>query len=575
MIGTKLRARARLLTTGAAALAVGLSVTTWDGASAKSHDDGNQRINSSGKLRMLSQRVAAAACNYSAGIDADNSIAILENAQYEFSKILRALRSGDPDLQITGKETDPVILEATSKVIDTWRPMNKAIKTILAGEATDAEYQLITDQNLPLLETAKALVKEVVGFYATHHSDDDPSGKLVDISGRQRMLTQKMSKEACQIWSGDTSAETVASLQATMNLFETSLLGLRDGDAGAGLIKAPNPDILNGLNVVVGHWQNVKPSLEQALAGETLDDATRVATFQELNTALKDSNAVVGLYATYQTSQGNLADIGATERINFSGKLRMLSQRIPAAACNYAAGVEAETAGAVMRDAQAEFTKIIKGLEFGDADLRIRGQERRRKTLMAIANVNEQWAVIDAAASALAENVSDTASLNTIKDGNLDLLSRAKLLVSELSGQYSDPTAMLQADAILIDIAGRQRMLTQKMSKEACQIWSGNTSPEKKKALEGTMKLFEVSLFALRDGMTNAGVKAAPTPEILAGLDVVVADWDGVKSTLEKAVAGEDVSADVRGKAFLHLNKTMKDMNAVVGLYTQYAKAGL
>jgi len=34
-----------------------------------------------------------------------------------------------------------------------------------------------------------------------------------------------------------------------------------------------------------------------------------------------------------------LEDIGASERINLSGKLRMLSQRMPAAACNEHAGV--------------------------------------------------------------------------------------------------------------------------------------------------------------------------------------------------------------------------------------------
>jgi hypothetical protein len=43
-----------------------------------------------------------------------------------------------------------------------------------------------------------------------------------------------------------------------------------------------------------------------------------------------------------------------------------------------------------------------------------------------------------------------------------------KLLVSDLLAQYSNPNAMLQAIAMLVDISGRQRMLTQRMSKNFC-----------------------------------------------------------------------------------------------------------
>ena len=75
-------------------------------------------------------------------------------------------------------------------------------------------------------------------------------------------------------------------------------------------------------------------------------------------------------------------DVGASERVNFSGKLRMLSQRVAAAACNYGAGVDADGSLAVLLGSQKEFVQIINGLEFGDAELNMNGEETRRKTCL-------------------------------------------------------------------------------------------------------------------------------------------------------------------------------------------------
>lgn len=156
---------------------------------------------------------------------------------------------------------------------------------------------------------------------------------------------------------------------------------------------------------------------------------------------------------------------------------------------------------------------------------------------------------------------------------NMELLARAKLLVSEISGQYSNPAEMIQADAMLIDISGRQRMLTQKMSKESCLVWTGDAASAE--ALAGTMKLFETSLLALRDGLDTVGIKAAPTEDIFTGLDDIWGDWERLKPDLERAVANERADAELRAQVFANLNVMLKEMNDVVGLYTIYGKTGI
>lgn len=293
--------------------------------------------------------------------------------------------------------------------------------------------------------------------------------------------------------------------------------------------------------------------------------------FPKANTLLS-SILAASLFAVapFAVSAGNES---ASERVNFSGKLRMLSQRVAAGACNYGAGIAEADSLAVMIDAQAEFTKIASGLESGDDDLNILGAETRQKTIHAIHKLNDEWAGVSSAIDKIADGDDLPSNLSFVYQHNMDVLAKAKVLVSEISGQYSNPFEMVQANSLLVDYSGRQRMLLQKMSKESCQAWNG--SADAAEALDGTMQIFEATLVALRGGNPNAGIKASPTNEIASGLSGVWNDWIELKPTLESAVANKSVDDARRAEVFAKLNVMLVDMNAVVGLYTNFAKAGV
>lgn len=270
-----------------------------------------------------------------------------------------------------------------------------------------------------------------------------------------------------------------------------------------------------------------------------------------------------------------LEDVGASERINLSGKLRMLSQRIPAAACNEHAGIAVEQSKAVLHGAREEFDTIIAALEFGNDDLNIIGEENRRKTLAAIAALHTAYDPLHGALDDIEITGGTDGEMLLVAENNMDVLDAAKLLVSELSGQYADPTALLQSDALTIDIAGRQRMLTQKMSKEVCLVMSDIYADASLEVLYGTINTFETALNALQFGMENAGISPAPTDEIEAGLARVQADWAEVSSLVKEVAAGGTIDNEARALVFTGLNTTMANMNAVVGLYSENSKLGL
>jgi hypothetical protein len=261
----------------------------------------------------------------------------------------------------------------------------------------------------------------------------------------------------------------------------------------------------------------------------------------------------------------------AEQRINFSGKLRMLSQRVPSAACHFARGIDVEGSDALLVGATAEFEKILLGLEFGDADLNIQQPEANRRTLVLIAELRSRWEPLKAAAEAVANGTATAADRNYVLNENIPVLQAAQLLVERLVQQYSNPNATTFAALVLVDISGRQRMLTQKMSKESCILEGDFETAVTVDDLSSTMRIFENSLGALRNGMPEVGVRPPPNETISSGLDGVLNDWYSEIRFVEVVLAINVLCYDENSLKFQRLTVTMANMNTVVGMYVDAA----
>ncbi|MFQ6549518.1 type IV pili methyl-accepting chemotaxis transducer N-terminal domain-containing protein [Aestuariibius sp. 2305UL40-4] len=265
-------------------------------------------------------------------------------------------------------------------------------------------------------------------------------------------------------------------------------------------------------------------------------------------------------------------DIGAAERIDAADLLRTISQEVPSAACHLHEGIEVEEATQLLVDSVKKFDVVLDALRNGNVSMNIIGAETRRKTIADLDKLAGQWAPMKAAAETMLADPSDAAALRVILDGNLALLDTAAHLVSELSGEYSNPAELLQADVLMIDISGRQAMLTQKIAKEACQIAMGDPDPTLRETLAGSVQMFDVSQNALLFGMEQAGIKAAPTPEIETELTKVAGEWAPMKVHLDVLTDGGDIDNEARGELLRGLDVVMFHMNEIVHLYTEYSK---
>jgi methyl-accepting chemotaxis protein len=91
-------------------------------------------------------------------------------------------------------------------------------------------------------------------------------GKIINLAGRQRMLTQKMTKESLFIAGGQNAKDDLA---ATQQLFERTLNGIIDGDKEQGLPPVKNEEIKKQLQKVKELWSEFKAEINNTVSSGT------------------------------------------------------------------------------------------------------------------------------------------------------------------------------------------------------------------------------------------------------------------------------------------------------------------
>lgn len=279
--------------------------------------------------------------------------------------------------------------------------------------------------------------------------------------------------------------------------------------------------------------------------------------------------AIAVVCATSASANDITKDVGSSERVNLSGQLGTLSERITAAACNLSAGIAITESQAVLQISTHHFGRIRSALLEGNRGFGILGEETRPRTLQAIDDLTAEWEPIQDIANATQPASNDVDAIGSLAAKSEPLQREAQILVSEITGQYADPVALLHADALLLEIAGRQRMLANRVAKDVCLIASDVSDAEAKEGLQNSITLFETSLNALQFGLESVGVRPPPNAAIEAGLGVVASEWAAIKPMLDASLNGETHSDAVRAEVFLALLGIEARMNNVV---TQYMK---
>ncbi len=252
------------------------------------------QINLSGKQRMLTQKMTKEMLFIARGIDVEANQAALKKTATLFETTLDGLVVGNPNLGLPPTE-DPAIVQQLAKVKNLWADYKKYVETALAGGLTRSMLEDIERLNMPLL---KEMNKAVQMYAKAGGSKISPAlANTINLAGKQRMLTQKMTKELLFIANGVHPEKNKAELQKTVALFDRTLKGLMHGDKELGLPGTKDPKILAQLQEVQKLWQQYKPILDKAdVSDAALEQAARLnlLLLHEMNKAVKMFEASAG-----------------------------------------------------------------------------------------------------------------------------------------------------------------------------------------------------------------------------------------------------------------------------------------
>lgn len=231
-------------------------------------------INKAGRQRMLTQRIVKAYCQLGLRVQPDKSRVILEKSVSLFDAQLAELRqySFTPDIQ-----------DALAKEAALWGEF-RAIA--LAPVSHDGAKKLM-EQNEALLQAAHKATMLLESASGTK------SGKLVNLAGRQRMLSQRLAKFYMLRRWGFSQPEIASGIEQAQNEFGGALQTLADAPG-------KTMQIQQELDLAKIQWIFFKNALTQHDSGADLMYASNVATSSEHILELMDDIA-----ALYEKSDGS------------------------------------------------------------------------------------------------------------------------------------------------------------------------------------------------------------------------------------------------------------------------------
>jgi Type IV pili methyl-accepting chemotaxis transducer N-term len=239
-------------------IAAGLGSTLLLGSPLARSQVGNlgTAINRAGRQRALSQRLSKAYAQQGLGVNTLGAARVISDSVRAFDTILAELRAFAPNDSIR---------QHYAKLDGVWQ-QSKAIVSVGEPQIGRAPQLLVLDAQL------LALAHEGTGMF--QRLAERPSAELVNVAGRQRMLSQRIAKYYfCSRW-GVATAEAKTEIDKARREFEAGLALLT--------ARANHPSQRDALDLARNQWTFFILAFESSFRTDSPQTMSRVASASEL-----------------------------------------------------------------------------------------------------------------------------------------------------------------------------------------------------------------------------------------------------------------------------------------------------
>lgn len=251
--------------------------------------DVSHKIKIAGDLRTFTQRMALATAFVMLDVDRAHFMDVLKEEYDEFAHDMEVLAAGDPAYHME-PEQNALVLEAINTVGIGWGVLGPALKDIIeAGTVDDAHFKKVEKVNVQVMALTDSLLHRIMTEY--RESLPQALAFQIDVAGVQRMLSQKMIKEAILV-----ALEFEAEAHHTMLLGSTQLYGFGlDKLHGRMLhneVMLPEPDaaMKKELDKADHCWEKLQPILRKL-------DESHATTPGELSELAKEADITMEIYS--------------------------------------------------------------------------------------------------------------------------------------------------------------------------------------------------------------------------------------------------------------------------------------
>ena len=360
----------------------------------------------------------------------------------------------------------------------------------------------------------------------------------IDLAGKQRMLTQKMSKEAMLIKIGIDIDDSVAKLKASSKLFDKTLNGLMHGDKDLGLVATKNSAIQAKLKEVKSLWDPFYSKIKGIYTFQNITDATFKFIEENNLKLLKTMNEAVGMYA--KLGDSGTSKLKMANDINLAGKQRMLTQKIAKDLLFYQSGLSAKSSLKSLKASIKLFDRTIVGLEKGDKELGINGTDLP-KILKQLKIAKKSWQSCKPLIDKAIKDIQD----QTLTSKTIDCLDKTKDEMNKAVGLYTKSLnrqkQVMKLNALigsflskkdnakyLVNLAGKQRMLTQRIAKLTieCRL---HLLPKSCKNLEKFISLYDKTLNGFLNGDKDLNLEPVKSEKAIKQIKKLQKIWKPFK----------------------------------------------